>query len=63
MPEYCIQNVDSDGRLGSAKRVECVDDEEAVQQASLAVDGSAIELWQGLRFVVRLPGHSTVIRK
>jgi hypothetical protein len=57
MPQYRIFTVDFSGHRISAKDVECVDDQEAVQQAlrSIAVDD--VEVWQSDRFVALLPRY------
>jgi hypothetical protein len=35
--------------------VECGDDQEAIQKAQQAVNGEAVELWEGERFIIRFP--------
>jgi hypothetical protein len=54
MAEYRAYTIGVDGHfIGSAPLV-CRDDAEAVAKAKRMVDGHAIEVWSGERFVVRL---------
>jgi hypothetical protein len=58
MPDYRIFDIDFDGQiLGRSKMIECADDEIALQEASIAIDGFDVELWQGGRLVARLPRY------
>jgi hypothetical protein len=56
MPQYRIYTVNTGGHISSpAEIVICDDDQEAIQKAQKAVNGSAIELWDHSRLVVRFP--------
>jgi hypothetical protein len=52
IPHYRIYSVDPDGHiLAPPEVVACPDDQVAIQKAKQAVDGHAVELWEGPRFV------------
>ena len=57
MPHYRIYRTTADGHiLGPPNVVECPDDQTAVGKAARVANGSAAELWEGARFIVRFPG-------
>jgi hypothetical protein len=59
MAEYRAYTVGLNGHFIGFDAFECSDDPEAIKMAKRMIDGHAIELWQGERFVVRLesPGE------
>jgi hypothetical protein len=57
MPQYRIFTVDFSGHRIGAKDVECVDDQEAVQQALRTIVIDDVEVWQSERFVALLPRY------
>jgi len=57
MPEYRIYTVDYNGHRVDAKNIECVDDQEAVQQALRTITSYDFEVWQRDRFVALLPRY------
>jgi hypothetical protein len=57
MPHYRIYSTTAETHISAPPIiVECADDQEAIQKAQQAVNGEAIELWQGERLIVRFPG-------
>ncbi len=57
MPQYRILTVDFSGHRIGAKDIECVDDQEAVQQALRNMTVNDVEVWQSDRFVALLPRY------
>jgi len=57
MSEYRIFTVDFSGHRIGAKDIECVDDQEAVQQALRTIAINDVEVWQSDRFVALLPRY------
>jgi hypothetical protein len=57
MPEYCICTLDYSCHRVEAKNIECVDDQEAVQQALRTITSYDVEVWQRDRFVALLPRY------
>ena len=56
MPHYRIYSTGADDHISAPPIVvECADDQEAIQKAQQAVNGKAVELWQGERLIVRFP--------
>ena len=56
MPDYRIYKLDKEGHIyGPPAVVQCADDQEALKEARRALDGRDIELWQGERFIRKLP--------
>jgi len=56
MPTYRIFTVEHDQHYsGMPKIVECVDDNEAVDQAMQLANGLDLEIWDHKRIVARLP--------
>ena len=53
MPEYRVYVIGSDGHFRSSLELECADDDEAMEQAKMLVDGHDVELWQRARKVAR----------
>jgi hypothetical protein len=50
----------TDGHIaGPPKVVDCVADEEALRHARNLVDGHAIEVWDGARFIVRIESKTS----
>ena len=49
MPEYRAYIIGSDGHFSDFRIIECVDDEEAIEQARQLVDGHDVQLWQRAR--------------
>ena len=62
MPEYRIYTIDYNGHRVGAKDIECVDDQEAVRQALLAITSNDIELRQRDRFVALLPRYEKALK-
>jgi hypothetical protein len=55
---YRIYSLGSDGKIaGPAEVVECADEQEAIDKASHAVNGEAVELWKGARLIAYFPSH------
>jgi hypothetical protein len=54
MVEYRVYTVGLDGHFTGCEPLICSDDAEAVTKAKRMVDGHAIEVWSGERFVARL---------
>jgi hypothetical protein len=58
MPDYRILDIDRNSQaLGRSKIMECADDEMALQEAAISIDGFDVEVWQGGRLVARLPRY------
>lgn len=56
MAAYRVFFVDADDHISRApKIVECADDQEAIAMAKQFVDGADMELWEGRRFIGRIP--------
>ena len=53
MPEYRVYVIGSDGHFRSSLELECADDDEAMEQAKMLVDGHDVELWQRARKVAK----------
>jgi len=53
MPEYRVYVIGSDGHFRSSLELECADDDEAMGQAKMLVDGHDVELWQRARKVAK----------
>ena len=51
MPEYRAYLIKNNKVDIAATVIDCANDEAAVEQAKLMVDGHDMELWQGPRFV------------
>jgi hypothetical protein len=62
MIEYRLYFVGDDGRFNDFRAFASVSDEDALIQSKQIMDGQAVELWSGARFVARLepakPGYS-----
>ena len=54
MAEYRAYTVGVDGHFVGFKALVCADDAEAINKAKRLVDGHDIELWSGVRLVIRL---------
>jgi hypothetical protein len=53
--EYRAYYVGADGHLAGSKALDCDTDLKAIESAKKLLDGKDIEIWDGLRKVVRLP--------
>jgi hypothetical protein len=49
---YCL---DGANKVASAEWIDADDDKAAIEVAKELMDGQECEIWQGTRFVVRLP--------
>jgi hypothetical protein len=59
MPHYRIYVTTTDGHVTApATVIECDDDQEAIAKAERFINGRAVELWEGARFIVRFPASS-----
>ena len=56
MADYRAYTVGQDGHFINFRAFSCDDDPDAIERARLLVDGRAVELWCGPRFVIRLDG-------
>jgi hypothetical protein len=54
MAEYRAYTLGSDGHFVGFEALICADDVEAIEKVKRLVDGHDIELWSGVRFVIRL---------
>jgi len=54
MAEYRAYTVGGDGHFIGFEAFVCADDSEAIAQAKRLIDGRAVELWNGPRFVIKL---------
>jgi hypothetical protein len=54
MAEYRAYTVGGDGHFIGFEPLVCRNDAEAIERARRLIDGHAIELWSGARFVARL---------
>lgn len=54
-PVYRVILLAKDGAVVSAARISVDDDESAIEAAQAMVDGHAVELWDGLRFIEHFP--------
>jgi hypothetical protein len=60
MPQYKIYSIGRDGHVSApAETFECADEQEALRKLTLAVNGSAAELWSGTRLVARFPSDKS----
>jgi hypothetical protein len=59
--EYRAYTVGHDGHFIGFEPLICVDDAEAIEKAKRLVDGHDIELWSGVRIVIRLE-HDTDLK-
>lgn len=53
MEEYRAYVIGADGHIFNRVDICCSDEQEARRLAKVAVDGHAVELWQGERFIDR----------
>lgn len=53
MEEYRAYVMERDGRIARRIEFRCASETEACRIAKGAVDGHAVELWQGVRFIER----------
>jgi hypothetical protein len=57
MLDYTVYRLDKSGhRIGPPDCMTCDDDKAAIQKAAQLVDGRGIELWNGARVIILLPG-------
>ena len=54
MSHYRLYRLDDANHIREAVDVECIDDGDAVTRAGKYVDGTGVEVWQGVRRVARL---------
>lgn len=54
-PRYRALLLSRDGRIFQHRRIQASNDEEAMSLASGLMDGRAVDLWDGLRFIETLP--------
>lgn len=54
MAEYRTYSIGIDGHIIGFEALVCADDVEAINKAKRLVDGHDIELWSGVRLVIRL---------
>jgi hypothetical protein len=54
MAEYRAYSIGIDGHIVGFEALVCADDVEAINKAKRLVDGHDIELWSGVRLVIRL---------
>ena len=56
MPEYRAYYVGADGQFtGTSEELDCDSDLTAITSAKRLLDGNDIEIWNGLRKIIRLP--------
>jgi hypothetical protein len=56
MSDYTVYFVGADGNFtGSPKALDCDSDATAITSARKLLDGHDIEIWSGLRKIIRLP--------
>ena len=56
--EYRAYAIGSDGHIVGWKPLICEDDKEAIDKAGEGLEGRAVELWCGERFIARFPAES-----
>jgi len=61
MTEYRIDVIGALGNFIRSIRIDCTDDEAAVESAKQFIDGHDIELWQGDRQIARFD-HKPAVR-
>ena len=54
MAEYRVYTVGTDGHFVNFRGFVCNNDEDALVWAKQGMDGAAVEVWSGERFVTRL---------
>jgi hypothetical protein len=54
MADYRAYTVGLDGHFIDFQAFSCAEDSEAIERARRFVDGHAVELWSGERFIARL---------
>lgn len=57
-PTYRAMIIDEEGRAIAAIRVVAESDDQAIARTRAMVDGHAVELWDGQRFLQRFPPAS-----
>lgn len=60
MTEYRLYTVGADGHFIGYEPLVCRDDGEAVVKAKRLVNGHAIEVWSGARFVIGLKAEQII---
>jgi hypothetical protein len=58
MSEYRAYYVGTDGQFKGSRELDCDNDSTAIASAKKLLDGHDIEIWNGLRKIVRLPHKS-----
>jgi len=59
MANYRMVTIDKDGKLSRHRSFVCDNDDDAIVWAKQSVDDTAVELWSGARFIVRLEPRSS----
>ncbi|KQO69386.1 hypothetical protein ASF22_01895 [Methylobacterium sp. Leaf87] len=54
-PRYRAFLLDMNGRILRERRIDALCDEDAISVAATMMDGRAIDLWDGLRFIEHFP--------
>jgi hypothetical protein len=54
MEQYRAYTIGIDGHIVGFEALVCADDVEAINEAKRLVDGHDIELWSGVRLVIRI---------
>ena len=55
MSEYRVYYVGSDGHFTGSRALDCDNDSTAIASAKKLLDGKDVEIWCGLRKIIRLP--------
>jgi hypothetical protein len=55
MSEYRAYYVGADGQFTGSRELDCENDSTAIASAKKLLDGHDIEIWNGLRKIIRLP--------
>jgi hypothetical protein len=54
MPSYQLRFLGADNKIAGSQIVECDSDPAAFEKAQRFVDGHAVEVWEGTRFIATL---------
>lgn len=54
-PRYRVNYLNPDGTIFRTEVLEVLNDEDAIQAAKRRMDGRALDLWDGLRFIEFFP--------
>jgi hypothetical protein len=58
MTDYRVYFVGADGHFAGSKALDCNSDKTAIASAKKLLDGKDVEIWCGLRKIIRLPHKS-----